>query len=249
MEVFLKTMIRISYRDDRKHYESAMKMVAYFVVGALFGLGSFCFASDNSCVRCHENQKQTAELEHNYADWKKSVHAAKGVGCDACHGGNPNTSDPVKAHQGILSSRDKNSPVYFQKVPQTCGKCHASELAEFQKSVHYKILEDSGKGPSCLTCHGAMATTVLTHAQLNQTCSLCHGKPTQAVRALSLIHSLKNAIQTLRKKEGDSAAVKNFESRYRAIQKQWHSFDISGVTKKSQELLKEIQQAREGLKK
>ncbi|MDO8526595.1 MAG: multiheme c-type cytochrome [Deltaproteobacteria bacterium] len=217
-------------------------------------IGSIClvflFSSDrawgkNSCISCHQEQTQSKRLEHNYADWKKSIHASKGIGCDACHGGHSDTFNPVNAHEGVLSSRDKNSPIYFQNIPKTCGQCHVEELKEFQKSVHYKLLEDSGKGPNCLTCHGSMATTILAHSQLDQTCSLCHGKPIQAAKALSLIQSIKNSLDVLQKKKGqyeNKEKITEFWARYREIQKKWHSFDIAALTNKSKELLKEIKE-------
>ena len=207
----------------------------------LFSAFSVCAASTSSCVKCHQGQKQTQKLEHNYSDWKQSIHAAKGVTCESCHGGDAATSDPVKAHQGVLSSRDKNASIYFQNIPNTCGKCHSQELEQFKTSVHYKMLERSGKGPNCLTCHGAMATTVLTAADLDQTCSLCHAKPTRAAKALKLMDSIKNALAHLKKTEKKSAAVKDFEMRYDEIKKEWHSFDIADVTEKSMALLKELQ--------
>ena len=200
-------------------------------------------AAENGCIHCHKNQTQPQQLEHNYADWKKSTHAKHDVSCEACHRGNSNTQDPVKAHEGVLASRDEKSSVYFKNVPQTCGRCHTAELQEFQKSAHYKMLEKSGKGPNCLTCHGAMATTILTHDDLDKTCSLCHGKPTQAAKTLSLMDAVKNSLKLLQKQTGtDKTKLADFTQRYQVIQKKWHSFDVEYVTDLCQSLLKEMKQ-------
>lgn len=189
-------------------------------------------AVEESCVTCHQNL--SAYLGHNFKDWKKSVHAAKGVGCNACHNGNAKTDDPVEAHQGVLSSRDKKSSVYFQNVAGTCGRCHSDELKEFKKSAHYRMLQASGKGPNCLTCHGAMATTILTYADLESTCSLCHGKPTRAAQAFNL---LRSASDLLSKKKDPPQELKE---RFKTLQKKWHSFDVDAVIALAQNLIRDL---------
>ena len=198
--------------------------------------------SGDSCITCHEKIQSGTYAGHNYSDWKNSVHAKHGISCASCHGGNSAVSDPVKAHQGVFSSRKEESKVHFKKVSETCGGCHAGEFKEFQKSAHYKILQNTGKGPNCLTCHGAMATSILQHADLDQTCSLCHGKPTSAARTLSLMDSAKKSLDLYQKnlKSGDG---KSFEKRYREIQRKWHSFDVSGVSASCEELIQDIRKA------
>lgn len=207
-------------------------------------------AKEDSCVACHQKLKSSSLLEHNYADWKNSIHAKKGIGCEACHGGNPQAMDPVKAHQGVLPSGDKKSSVYFQNVAQTCGKCHSEEYKEFKKSSHYRMLQNTGKGPNCLTCHGSMATTILKYAEMENTCSLCHGKPTQAAKALSLIDTAKRSLDLYRKKltqkwgtkipKEDQEKEKEYLHRYRQIQQMWHSFDITKVTEMAEALIRDL---------
>ncbi len=226
-----------------------MRKVGGFIFS--FFLVSHCsFAAVNSCVQCHEKQATIKYLQHNFADWQQSIHAAKGIGCNACHGGNPLTSDPVKAHQGVLPSRDEKSSVYFKNVAETCGRCHKAEFAEFQKSAHYKTLQRTGKGPNCLTCHGAMATTVMKYSEMDRTCSLCHGKPTQAAKALSLIDASKRSLDLYQKKLAQKYGTKipkeelekekQFLDRYKTIQQMWHSFNVTEVTEMSEALIKDL---------
>lgn len=217
-----------------------MKLLFFLFLGIGFLLQpADSFAKENECVSCHQKISGPKYVGHNFADWQKSVHAAKGIHCSACHGGNPETQDPVQAHQGVLSSRDKNSNVHFQKIPQTCGQCHQTEFQEFKKSVHYSRLLDTGKGPNCLTCHGAMATTILAYSDMEKTCSLCHGKPMAAGKALSLLHSVKQSLQIYVKRK-DAPKKEEFVKRYDAIQKKWHSFDVNAVVEEAQALMKEI---------
>lgn len=224
-----------------------MKHLTVLLAAVFFLLSSTVgFSKGNQCVACHAKltAPQFKMLGHNFADWKKSVHAKNKITCEACHGGDPSATDPVKAHQGILPSKDEKSSVYFQNVPKTCGRCHAGEFAEFQKSVHYKMLQRSGKGPNCQTCHGSMATMVLTYGDLDRTCSLCHGKPTQAAKALSLIRSAKNILDLYQKKHpSEKKQLALFHERYQKIQREWHSFDVDFVTSESEALIKDIKGA------
>lgn len=229
-------------------------MKLFILIFCLGGLGVFPLArasfAQDSCVQCHQNLKTSSLLEHNYSDWKNSIHAQKKVGCEACHGGNAKAADPVKAHQGVLPSRDEKSSVYFKNVAQTCGRCHVEEYKEFKKSAHYRMLQNTGKGPNCLTCHGSMATTVMKYQEMEKTCSLCHGKPTRAATALSLIDTSKRSLDLYRKKLAqkwgskipkDSAEEeKQYGDRYRQIQQMWHSFDVAKVTEMSEALIKDL---------
>ena len=218
---------------------------------SLFFFSQTAISKNDSCVDCHRKQQGSKYLGHNYKDWEKSIHAKSGVGCEACHGGNAETPDPVKAHQGVLSSKDKNSKIYFQNVPATCGTCHTEELKEFETSAHYKMLLRTGKGPNCLTCHGAMATTILSYSDWDKTCSLCHGKPTQAAKALSLIRAIKESLGSYQKELAlrKGKTPEEFLRRYQEIQRKWHSFDVVFVSSESEKLLKELKNARESLRK
>ncbi|MDP2600480.1 MAG: hypothetical protein Q8P84_07110 [Deltaproteobacteria bacterium] len=226
-----------------------LKLAWLFFVPLFFIIPS-ASAKEGSCAQCHQTLKTSSLLEHNYADWKGSIHAQKGVGCEACHGGNPATTDPVKAHQGVLPSGNKSSSVYFKNVGKTCGKCHAAEYTEFRKSAHYRMLQNTGKGPNCLTCHGSMATTVMKYKEMESTCSLCHGKPSLAAKALSLIDTAKRSLDLYQKKlaqkwgtkipKEDQEKEKEYLLRYRQIQQMWHSFDVTKVTEISEALIKDL---------
>ena len=128
----------------------------------------------SQCVGCHGGLSDTTGAGHGFAAWRKSPHAAAGVGCEACHGGDPAARDRAAAHRGVAVSTDPESRVYFVRIPDTCGRCHASEVGYFRTSIHYARLRADGRGPNCVTCHGAMATSVLTPERLLQTCSACH---------------------------------------------------------------------------
>ena len=126
------------------------------------------------CVTCHQTLPEASQAGHGFSAWRGSGHATAGVGCEACHGGDTSATDQTAAHRTVVRSSARASPLYYTRIPITCGRCHAAQLAYFRSSVHFARLESDGRGPNCVTCHGAMATSVLTPEQVLGTCSACH---------------------------------------------------------------------------
>jgi predicted CXXCH cytochrome family protein len=110
-------------------------------------------------------------------------HDDRAPSCVSCHG----------VH-GIRPAKDPQSKVYAQRVPETCGACHAdskimagftradgsplpvTQLAEYRTSVHGRALLSRGDlgAPACNTCHGNHAATPPGVAGVSRSCSLCH---------------------------------------------------------------------------
>jgi hypothetical protein len=110
-------------------------------------------------------------------------HDDRAPSCVSCHG----------VH-GIRPAKDPQSKVYAQRVPETCGACHAdaktmagftradgsplptTQLAEYRDSVHGRALLVRGDlgAPACNTCHGNHAASPPGVAQVSRSCSLCH---------------------------------------------------------------------------
>ncbi len=202
----------------------------------------------NTCVACHSLQSGNTEGGHGFAAWKSSPHAAAGVTCEACHGGNPAAADPAEAHQGVKRSSDQASRVYFTRVPSTCGQCHASEAGYFRSSVHYARLESDGRGPNCVTCHGSMATRVLTPDSALGTCTACHtpggvapvGKAREAAQVLALVR-VENILFDIVSGSASSSRAAPGARRARvllddaqrhldAAAEVWHSFRLDSAT-------------------
>ena len=99
-------------------------MVRARAVGVAFGLlmavgfSSGLRAQENRCATCHfqiaataDGPRQRAEQAH-LDEWDTSTHAGSDVSCDACHRGDPNTTELADAHHDVLSSANPASPVY-----------------------------------------------------------------------------------------------------------------------------------------
>ena len=123
-------------------------------------------------LECHEDRvRQIATA--NYQQWSESVHALKGVTCEACHGGDPKQVTKEKAHN-FKNNTDPDSPVYYTNVPKTCGKCHPEELSNFENSKHYQKLESLKLAPTCTTCHVPHTFTVMNPEDFRVSCGNCH---------------------------------------------------------------------------
>jgi predicted CXXCH cytochrome family protein len=148
------------------------------------------------CARCHADPAKMHDFNpalptDQLAKFKESPHGHRlldehddrAPSCVSCHG----------VH-GIRPAKDPQSKVYAQRVPETCGACHANattmagftkadgsplptnQLAEFRTSVHGRALLQRGDlgAPACNVCHGNHAAVPPGVASVSRSCSLCH---------------------------------------------------------------------------
>jgi hydroxylamine dehydrogenase len=73
--------------------------------------------SGQVCVDCHK--KVTPNV---VADWQVGKHAESGIDCTGCHG------DQHKSAEDVAKVEIP--------TPETCGRCHEIELAQFKKGKH-----------------------------------------------------------------------------------------------------------------
>ncbi len=196
-----------------------------------------------SCsIVCHED-KLNKSVASTYALWSISTHALFDVTCEKCHGGNKSAILKNDAHQGLSSIN-----IARANTPETCGKCHESELDEFKSSQHFKKLEAGGEGPSpaCITCHQAHSVKVLTASEIEDFCSNCHNRitginpavPKNAENALNSVNELqveiskaRSAIISAKAKGKDVTGAESDLESARTILKNvpsvWHRFNLT----------------------
>lgn len=98
--------------------------------------------ADDGCVTCHEADID-ARLALPVPEWRESVHALHGVGCDACHGGDPRLEDA----DASMSPAAGFVPLPFGGgTTEPCGSCHEA-LAEGHRSGRLAAVA------TCVTCH------------------------------------------------------------------------------------------------
>lgn len=155
----------------------------------------------NTCLDCHRKEKE-ARLAKPTLDFSNDIHAQRGLGCVACHGGvatDPEISamDPDKGYIG----KPKRG-----EIAELCAKCHADaefmkrynpkpyifSLAEFRTSVHCKkIAEGDAKVATCTNCHGVHGirshrdpASPVYHKNVPKTCAGCHNPTYMAGRTV-----------------------------------------------------------------
>jgi predicted CXXCH cytochrome family protein len=125
--------------------------------------------------------------------WAEDVHGQKGLTCAACHGGNPNTDDMVKAMSPAAGFVAK--PL-LAHIPQLCARCHSNgafmrkynpslrtdQLAQYRTSVHGKRLAvGDTRVAVCTDCHSiheirpaSDPLSTVHPLKVAETCARCH---------------------------------------------------------------------------
>jgi len=179
------------------------------VLAALTFVGVLCVPTIASaqphrslCADCHYANGGGPEPRH-LSEWESSAHARANVGCEACHGGKPDTVEPFLAHQGIVRG-GASSPLSAANLPRTCGRCHPDVYVEFKKSRHAALFgEGIHEGPTCSTCHSTVAAYLLSPKALESQCNTCHGatrktaRPEYSANARALLQSVRDARELL----------------------------------------------------
>ena len=152
-------------------------------LAALLTISAPASAQQSLCADCHFANAGGPNPIHLH-EWDLSAHGRAGVGCEACHGGNPRTVESFLAHQMIVRGHGLENPVNRRNLPATCGKCHSGPYTEFQSSRHYLLLRNGDPAaPSCSTCHGDVAAYLLSPKGLESECNGCHGRGKKQERA------------------------------------------------------------------
>lgn len=154
-------------------------------------------SAQNNCLDCHLALEDDA-LTPPASAWAEDLHAARGLTCASCHGGDPAANvddgdyeralDPKKGYIGVPEARD---------VPELCGKCHSDavfmrgydpnlavdQVAQYWTSVHgQRLREGDEKVANCTSCHGAHGVistkdprSLVYPTRIPETCGRCHG--------------------------------------------------------------------------
>ena len=174
------------------------------ILGAVGTPAALAQLNQSRCADCHFANPYTEPAQNHLHEWSLSPHRRGNVGCDRCHGGNPDTFESLQAHQGILGSQNPSSPVHRTRLPSTCGACHIGPYVNFQASRHHELLTQGDRRvPTCSTCHGSVNGRLLSPEGLERQCSECHGpggiepRPGRAADARLLLEGIGEVRESL----------------------------------------------------
>jgi len=186
-------------------------------------------AGPASCVRCHGSLD--GALREPAVQWPGSIHARNGIGCDACHGGDPSIAgagamSPSKGFRGVPNDVG---------IPDFCGRCHPGVEEDYRESAHGRALGSGG--PQCVTCHGAHAVVEASPGIINRDrCTACHdyGRADEIKAALAQtdarISREEERIRSFRRIGYETKDLENrlFQVR-NAFHRLFHTFDVEQI--------------------
>jgi cytochrome b subunit of formate dehydrogenase len=120
-----------------------------------------------TCGACHKEMMANYERSEHARALLKAGLVGASPSCSSCHG-----------MHDIHPKSSAEATTNRAKIPETCGKCHAGILREWQDSAHGAQWKKAGDGPVCSTCHEPHAikrpdTAVVRH-QVADRCGNCH---------------------------------------------------------------------------
>jgi nitrate/TMAO reductase-like tetraheme cytochrome c subunit len=153
-----------------------------------------------SCIACHGDKELWDEAALKIVSGtQQGAHAAKGLSCHDCHGGNP---DPALAEDAEAAMSKAFRPNPFRGVPARgaipafCGRCHSDpaymkrfnpslrvdQQEEYWTSQHGKALKrGDDKVATCVDCHGVHGilapgnpASPVYPTHVAETCRSCH---------------------------------------------------------------------------
>jgi cytochrome c553 len=230
--------------------------MASFLITSIAFFFVTCFAVNmvsaediaNSCIECHGKPSllvTNKKLHKYFRDWVLSIHALEGVTCVDCHGGNPDSTDKKKAHGKDI--KQLLSPVEYEQISVTCGKCHEENAENYKKSKHYRILTEKGRShltPTCVTCHGSINTSVPKSDAIANICVYCHNAFTEnrpeipeiasyLVERLSFINFYCRYLISSGILEKSPDFSKTIDEEFSGLAQIWHTLELDRIEEKT----------------
>ncbi|MGH9822420.1 MAG: multiheme c-type cytochrome, partial [Blastocatellia bacterium] len=244
----------------------------YFDAGSASEQAGSDITKNDSCVLCHSALSKPSDQATRYLEWRMSAHAANSVGCEKCHGGDPTGNNMKQAHRGVFPPSNSDSRLNSSTVSETCGACHQAISRSFVESAHYQKLKSSGMGPSCISCHGHMASSVRRNGSEGEVlCTYCHNAangllpqrpdiPANSKATLDAIQRTRYVLNwinsLLTKAEERNIAVDSEKKEASSVKAAlegsaiaWHTFNVKGVREMADKTYIQAVEIRDRLEK
>lgn len=158
--------------------------------------------AQTSCVTCHSDAEMFVEQDLAIVEsMRADVHAAAGLSCQDCHGGDP---DPALADDPDAAMDPEGEPAFRgvptrAEIPSFCGRCHSDpafmrrfrpdqrvdQEQEYLTSRHGLGLARGDENvATCVDCHGVHGirgpgdlASPVHPKRVADTCGRCHSDP------------------------------------------------------------------------
>jgi hypothetical protein len=196
------------------------------------------------CIQCHGGLPDA--LGAPVAAWRESIHAANGISCHDCHGG-----DPTDFAMAMSPERGFIGVPEYVEVPEFCGRCHVGVLEDYQKSAHGLALHNGGA--QCVVCHSNHAVQKASLDLINpDSCSRCHSYDrAEEIKGIladtdGRIGTMETDLTKLGKLGMDVEALQGqlFDLRNR-FHRAFHTVKVERVKAQTGEVLGDLDQLRE----
>lgn len=149
----------------------------------------------NSCLDCHSNLPEPLGVSADA--FAQNIHAQRGLGCVACHGGDASQDEPEKAMSRAAGWTGK---IDRHRIPELCASCHSDaermkkynpglrvdQFQQYKTSVHgVRWAKGDAKVAVCTDCHGVHdlrapsdPRSKVHPTNIATTCAHCHADVT-----------------------------------------------------------------------
>jgi cytochrome c553 len=262
--------MRIAHELKRKFLSNFFiitSIITFFFVSSLTVTKASSEDVKNSCIQCHSNPAfriTNKKLYKYFRDWEISIHALEGVSCDDCHGGDPNSTDCSSISDKGNKHGKLLTPVMYERISVTCGKCHEKNANNYKKSKHYRILTEKGDysrlTPNCVTCHGSINTSIPKHDDIADICASCHNLVTEnhpevpefaryLIERLSFIKYYTRHLLSKGAMEKDPQFSKTINEEFSELSQIWHTLELDKIEENTLQIRTMLLQRRKELDK
>jgi len=256
---------RIAHEVRRKCLSEAFIIIfiAFFLVTCFTVTTVSSEGVANSCIQCHSKPSfrgTDKKLYKYFRDWELSIHAQERVTCVDCHGGNPDRTDKKTAHGKDI--QQLLTPVEYERISVTCGKCHKENAENYKKSKHYRILMEKGRAhptPTCVTCHGSINTSIPKHDEIANICASCHNAVTEnnpenpeiasyLIERLSFINYYSRFLTSRGLLENNPQSLTTIEKEFSELSQIWHTLELDRIEDKTLQIRAMLMKKRKELR-
>jgi hypothetical protein len=257
--------MRIENESMRKSLSNSfiMASIAFFFATFFIVTGASSENIANSCIQCHSNPAfriTNKKLYKYFRDWELSIHALEKITCVDCHGGNPNNTDKEESHGKDI--QQLLTPVKYERISVTCGKCHKENAKNYKKSKHYRILTAKGDSsrltPTCVTCHSSINTSIPKPDDIAEICTSCHNPVTEnhpevpefasyLIERLSFINYYTRYLISRGVMKEDPQFSKKINEEFSGLSHVWHTLELDRIEEKTLQIRTMLLQRRKEL--